>query len=93
MNSVARAKSELAARQMANQVRGLAAEVCRVGLTETLNAAEGEPFHDALLRVIDERIAAQRWYRRVWVWVQSFPLMMRMPTVRVPKEPPPEVAP
>ena len=60
---------------------------------KALNSDKENPFHDALLRVIDERIAAQRWYRRVWAWVQSFPLMMRMPVVRVPKASTPEVAP
>lgn len=46
-----------------------AANVYRVAMADTLGAEPGEPFRDALLRTIDERIAAEksnRWYHKLF---------------------------
>lgn len=62
--NLARRKQE--AKNVTNQFMELAAQVYRAGLTATLKAEPEEDFHDALVRVIDARIAYNRWYRRLW---------------------------
>ena len=48
------------------QTTEVAVQVVRLALTEVLGARDGEQFNDALNRLIDRRIAGNRWYRRLW---------------------------